>query len=94
MKKLNENDIKESLKILPEWSYENGSITKTFLFKNFKQAFAFMTRIAFECELQEHHPDWENVYNRLTIKLNTHDVQGITENDFKLAHTIENLFNS
>lgn len=94
MKKLNENEISESLKILPDWKYEDGSITKTYLFKNFKQAFAFMTRISFECEAQGHHPDWENVYNRLTVKLNTHDANGITQKDFKLAHTFEELFNS
>ncbi|NKI31956.1 4a-hydroxytetrahydrobiopterin dehydratase [Croceivirga thetidis] len=94
MERLNETEIKEALRILPDWSYEEGSITKIFNFKNFKQTFAFMTRVAFECELQGHHPDWENVYNRLTIRLNTHDAQGITKKDFDLAHTIENLFNS
>lgn len=93
MEKLNEKEIDNALKNLPNWSFEKGSITKTYQFENFKQTFAFMTRIAFECELQGHHPDWENVYNRLTIKLNTHDVQGITQKDFELAQTIENLYN-
>lgn len=94
MKKLTETEIKKELETLPNWSYEDGNIIKTFLFKNFKEAFAFMTRISFECETQGHHPDWENVYNRLIIKLNTHDAKGITEKDFKLAHTIETLFKS
>ena len=53
-----------------------------------------MTRIAFECEQQNHHPDWSNVYSSLNIRLNTHDVGGITENDFKLAESIEKIVNS
>ena len=53
-----------------------------------------MTRIAFECEAQNHHPDWSNVYNSLYIRLNTHDVGGITSNDFKLAESIENIVNN
>ena len=50
-----------------------------------------MTRIAFECEVQNHHPNWYNVYNRLSIRLSTHDAGGVTEKDFKLAETIETL---
>ncbi|MGB5780800.1 MAG: 4a-hydroxytetrahydrobiopterin dehydratase, partial [Eudoraea sp.] len=50
-------------------------------------------RIAFECEAQNHHPDWSNVYNSLIIRLNTHDVGGITNNDFELAKSIENIVN-
>ena len=50
-----------------------------------------MTRIAFECEVMNHHPKWDNVYNRLTIQLNTHDAGGITELDFKLAKKIEEI---
>lgn len=50
-----------------------------------------MTRIAFECEEMQHHPDWTNVYNQLEIRLNTHDAGGVTEKDFQLAEIIENL---
>ena len=50
-----------------------------------------MTRIAFECEAQGHHPDWSNVYNSLSISLSTHDADGVTEKDFKLAHSIEDI---
>ena len=53
-----------------------------------------MTRIAFEAELQQHHPEWTNVYNTLSISLSTHDAGGLTEKDFKLAHTIEDLMES
>lgn len=91
MKKLNVAQIEENLKNLEGWSFENGSIIKTYKFKDFKEAFSIMTRIAFECEKMNHHPNWENVYNNLTIKLNTHDVGGITQKDFDLAQTIESI---
>lgn len=89
MKKLDLTQIENRLANLEGWTYENGSIQKSFIFKDFKEAFSVMTRIAFEAEQQNHHPNWENVYNQLTIKLNTHDVGGITQNDFDLAASIE-----
>ncbi|MDT0540922.1 MULTISPECIES: 4a-hydroxytetrahydrobiopterin dehydratase [Croceitalea] len=94
MEKLNDLQIEQELTKLTGWTYENGSITTSYKFKDFKTTFAIMTRIAFECEAQNHHPQWENVYNSLTIKLNTHDVGGITQNDFNLAATIESIVNS
>ena len=93
MEKLNKNQITEKLSELNGWVLEDGSIVKSYKFKNFKVAFSKMTQIAFECEAQNHHPNWENVYNSLTIKLNTHDVNGITQNDFDLATAIENIVN-
>lgn len=94
MEKLNTAKIEESLKNLSGWSLKNDMIEKSFKFKNFKEAFSVMTRIAFECEQQNHHPNWENVYNNLTIKLNTHDAGGVTEKDIHLAQTIENIVNN
>lgn len=91
MEKLSKSQIQEKLDTLAGWSYENSSITKSYQFKDFKEAFAKMTRIAFECESLNHHPEWENVYNSLTIKLNTHDVNGITQKDFDLATSIEHI---
>ncbi|MEO0901551.1 MAG: 4a-hydroxytetrahydrobiopterin dehydratase [Bacteroidota bacterium] len=93
MQKLTPSQIEEQLKSLNGWSHENGSISKTFQFSDFKEAFAVMTRIAFEAEKANHHPEWANVYNRLTINLNTHDAGGITQYDFDLAKTIESLIN-
>jgi 4a-hydroxytetrahydrobiopterin dehydratase len=93
MEKLNKNQIKEKLSNLGGWVLDNGAITKAYKFKNFKEAFSKMTEIAFECEAQNHHPNWENVYNSLTIRLNTHDVNGITQNDFDLATKIEKIIN-
>ncbi|KAB5484519.1 MULTISPECIES: 4a-hydroxytetrahydrobiopterin dehydratase [Flagellimonas] len=91
MEKMNENEINTALGELQGWSYKNGSITKSFKFKDFKEAFSAMTRIAFECEAQNHHPDWENVYNTLNISLNTHDAGGVTQKDIVLAKSIENI---
>ena len=93
MGKLNESELAEHLKGLPGWGFHQGSIVKSFQFTDFKEAFSVMTRIAFECEIQNHHPNWENVYNTLTIALNTHDVGGITLNDITLAKTIEAIIN-
>ncbi|MEP0132942.1 MAG: 4a-hydroxytetrahydrobiopterin dehydratase [Eudoraea sp.] len=94
MEKLSEEEITGRLKELAGWEYNDGAIERNYKFKNFKDAFSTMTRIAFECEAQNHHPDWSNVYNSLNIRLNTHDVGGITSNDFKLAESIENIVNS
>lgn len=89
MEKLSLLQIEEELQTLNGWEYSGEFIEKSFQFGTFKETFSLMTRIAFECELQEHHPNWSNVYNSLHIKLNTHDVGGITTNDFLLARTIE-----
>ncbi len=94
MDKLNESQITELLLELRGWEYKKGFITKSYKFKDFKEAFASMTRIAFECEAQNHHPEWENVYNSLTIKLNTHDAGGVTQKDIDLAKKIEFLMTS
>ncbi|PKA99558.1 4a-hydroxytetrahydrobiopterin dehydratase [Flavobacteriaceae bacterium MAR_2009_75] len=91
MKKFTEKEIEKNLEQLEGWEYVDGAIETSFEFKNFKEAFSVMTRIAFECEAQEHHPDWQNVYNTLNIRLNTHDADGVTEKDFKLAQSIEEI---
>lgn len=91
MEKLNEQQIAVALEKLQGWTLENGFITKSFRFSDFKETFGFMTRIAFEAEAQNHHPNWENVYNSLTVRLNTHDANGITNKDIDLAHTIEQI---
>ncbi|MCX2680881.1 4a-hydroxytetrahydrobiopterin dehydratase [Galbibacter sp. EGI 63066] len=89
MKKLEKQEIQERIKTLNFWDYEDGYLVTSLDFKSFSDAFAMMTRIAFEAEALQHHPEWTNVYNNLTIRLNTHDVDGITEKDFKLAEKIE-----
>ncbi len=91
MKKLSKREIEERLKAIEGWVYVDDALEASFEFENFKEAFASMTRIAFECEAQDHHPDWGNVYNNLHIRLSTHDAGGVTEKDFKLAQTIESI---
>ena len=91
MKKLVKENIQEELVGLKGWSYNENSITKEFTFKDFSQAFAFMTRIALLAEKMEHHPNWTNVYNKLTLLLSTHDAGGVTKKDLKLAAQIEAL---
>lgn len=74
------------------WTEENNLLTKTFEFKNFVDAFAFMTKVAMEAEKMGHHPNWSNVYNTVTISLNTHDAGGVvTEKDHALAKKIDKL---
>lgn len=94
MKKLSEKDIEKKLEKLKGWEYVDGAIETSFQFENFKEAFSVMTRIAFECEAQDHHPDWSNIYNTLSISLSTHDAEGVTEKDFKLAQSIEEIIES
>lgn len=74
------------------WVEEDNKLKKTFEFKDFTEAFAFMVRVAFLAESQGHHPNWSNVYNRVVIELNTHDKGNIvTDKDRKLAKAIDEL---
>jgi len=91
MKKLSESEIKKKLEELPNWEYIENAIETSLEFATFKDCFSIMTRIAFEVEVQNHHPEWFNVYNKLSIRLSTHDAGGVSEKDFKLAHTIEGI---
>ena len=90
--KLNEAEIADGLKNLDSWIRSGDTITRDFKFRNFVHAFAFMTAVALEAEKLNHHPDWKNVYNRLTISLSTHDAGGLTQLDFKLAHNIDKIY--
>lgn len=91
MNKLSEDDIEKKLLHFPEWEYFDNAIHAEFEFENFKDCFSAMSRIAFECEALNHHPNWSNVYNVLTISLSTHDANGVTNKDFKLAEAIEHI---
>ncbi len=74
------------------WKEENNQISKTFTFKNFIEAFGFMTKVAFLAEKANHHPDWSNSYNKVTIVLTTHsEGNKVTEKDKKLAEQIDKL---
>lgn len=82
---LSQTEITSRLVNLTEWQLRHGKLFREFVFKDFSQAFGFMTRCALAAEKMDHHPDWSNVYNRVSVELNSHDVGGITERDFKLA---------
>ncbi|SHM60622.1 4a-hydroxytetrahydrobiopterin dehydratase [Cyclobacterium lianum] len=74
------------------WKENNNKLTQTFEFKDFTEAFAFMTRVAFLAESHGHHPNWSNVYNKVSIELTTHDKGNtITDKDRKLARAIDEL---
>lgn len=91
MKKLSAEEIEKKLEGLDNWFYVENAIETTLEFETFKDCFSIMTRIAFEVERLNHHPEWLNVYNRLSIRLSTHDAKGVTEKDFELAGIIEKL---
>jgi 4a-hydroxytetrahydrobiopterin dehydratase len=76
---------------LAGWELADGKLRKEFKFRDFSAAFAFMTRVALEAHLLDHHPEWSNVYNRVTIELVTHFTGGITDRDVALAAAIERL---
>ncbi|QVL46881.1 MAG: 4a-hydroxytetrahydrobiopterin dehydratase [Thiocapsa sp.] len=73
------------------WSLLDGKLHKSFEFKDFVEAFGFMSRVALVAESMDHHPEWSNVYNSVVVDLSTHDAGGITELDFTLASRIEGL---
>ncbi len=89
--KLSSEQISEELKNLPGWSVKEEKLHKDFEFGDFNEAFGFMTRAAMEIEKMNHHPEWFNVYNKLTVDLTTHDAGGITENDINLAKILNSL---
>lgn len=91
--KLNADAVKAGMNDLDGWSMVEGreAIYKTFIFKNFVQAFGFMTQSAIIAEKIDHHPEWFNVYKTVEITLATHDVDGLTELDFKLAKAMDKI---
>lgn len=90
--KYSEQDITEHLEKILHWEVKSNALLREFKFKDFSQAFAFMTRVALAAEKMDHHPEWSNVYNRVNISLSTHDAGGITALDFTLAEKINSIF--
>lgn len=91
--KLEAQSVQSELAKLSGWSLRDDgkAILKTFKFKNFVEAFGFMTRSAFHAEKLDHHPEWFNVYSRVEVALSTHDAGGLTELDFKLAQLMDSV---
>jgi 4a-hydroxytetrahydrobiopterin dehydratase len=89
---LSETKIKKALPGLPGWALERDALVKTFKFGGFAEALSFMVRVGFEAEALNHHPDWTNVYNRVAVRLNTHDSgDKVTAKDIELAHRIQKI---
>ena len=95
---MNQQDVAKQLQILnanieKKWFLSNDRIKKDFKFSGFKEALNFMVRVGHHAEELDHHPEWCNVYNSVSIELTTHSAGGITEHDFSLASKIEGEFN-
>jgi 4a-hydroxytetrahydrobiopterin dehydratase len=86
--KLSATQITEQLANLPGWSVTGGKLRREFVFKDFAHAWSFMSAVALAAEKMDHHPDWSNSWNKVTIELVTHSAGGLTQNDFTLAAKI------
>ena len=91
MMRLSDEQIKTELAGLPGWKIVNSKLHKDFIFDDFVDAFGFMCKAAIHIEKMNHHPEWFNVYNKISIDLTTHDAGGITQNDINLARTLNSL---
>ena len=89
--KLSEEAITHELTSLSEWQPQDNTLHKIFKFKNFVEAFGFMSRVALCAERADHHPDWSNSYHTVEINLTTHSEGGVTQKDIKLAREIDAL---
>ena len=91
LEKLSDEQIRKELSNIPGWNVMNGKLHKDFVFKDFIDAFGFMSRAAIHIEKMNHHPEWFNVYNKIKVDLVTHDAGGITQNDISLAKILNSL---
>ncbi len=93
MAKLTDKEREAALRPLSGWSYDGNAaaISREFKFKDFSEAFAFMTRVALLAQAADHHPEWSNVYNRVSITLTTHSDKGLSAKDVALAGEIDKL---
>tara|TARA_B100001113_G_scaffold291859_1_gene248350 strand:+ start:62 stop:349 length:288 start_codon:yes stop_codon:yes gene_type:complete len=91
---IEKNQLNNFLKKNPSWMIDNKAIKKEFTFDNFVDAFGFISKVALLSEKMDHHPNWQNTYNKVKIELSTHDKGGITINDINLAESIDKLINS
>ena len=88
---LKNEELEELVTNVPGWKIISNHIEREFNFGNFIEAFSFMTKIALICEKHNHHPNWENVYSKVIIKLSTHDLGGITNLDQTIASEINEI---
>jgi 4a-hydroxytetrahydrobiopterin dehydratase len=91
IQKMTEKEVAQEVAKLTGWSIENGKLHRAFQFADFIEAFGFMSRAALVAEAMGHHPDWSNVWNRVTVDLSTHSIGGISRLDFELATKMQAL---
>jgi 4a-hydroxytetrahydrobiopterin dehydratase len=93
VEQLNEQERAAALDRLGEWDYDDArdALTRSFLFADFSEAFAFMARVALLAEKFDHHPEWSNVWNRVDILLTTHDAGGLSARDVRMAEAVDLL---
>ena len=91
MKKLSEAEIGQALATLPGWDVKDAKLHRDYKFGDFVHAFGFMATAAIAIEKMNHHPEWFNVYNRVTVDLTTHDAGGISARDFELARLLDSI---
>ena len=87
--KATESEIQKVLAELESWTIKDGKLHREYRFRDFIQAFGFMSQVALLAERAAHHPEWFNVYNRVVVDLTTHEAGGITQKDFDLAREME-----
>jgi 4a-hydroxytetrahydrobiopterin dehydratase len=86
-----QNTIQEKIEALNGWNFKDNSLVKSFVFKTFTEALAFIVQVGCHSEKQNHHAEIWNVYNKVTLRLSTHDAGGVTDKDLKLAKAIDGL---
>ena len=91
-RKLSGSEIESAISNMGAWAIKDSKLHRSFKFENFIEAFTFMTEIALHAEKMDHHPEWFNVYNTVKIDLMTHDVNGISDHDIKLANLINSIY--
>ena len=91
MERLDTPQIQERLASLPGWSLRDEKLYREYQFADFVEAFGFMSRVALVAERMNHHPEWSNIYNRVTVRLATHDAGGITDQDIRLAAAMNDM---
>jgi 4a-hydroxytetrahydrobiopterin dehydratase len=89
--KLNDGELQAALSGMKDWSVRNGKLHREYKFADFVHAFGFMATAAIAIEKKDHHPEWCNVYNRVTVDLTTHDSGGITQKDIALAEMLDKV---
>ncbi len=91
MKAMTTAEVLKAMPDLPHWQFdeEAQAITRRLVFRDFSQAFGFMTRVAMAAEQRDHHPEWFNVYNRVEITFSTHDAGGVTQRDLDFARWVD-----